>query len=64
MTGGYLVYVRGLHGPELQKWPELTVLPNGSVRDHLKAVPVSATVYALPLRDLEKFYPAPEIKAE
>ena len=62
MTAGYLVYVRGLRGPELQKWPELVVLPNGKVAAHIEARAVSAAVYALPLADLAAFYPPPEVK--
>ena len=66
MIGGYLVWVRGLRGPEAQKWG---LNPSDRVHDYWKdkvlAVhPLGPEVYALELDELAARYPAPAQQAD
>lgn len=56
---GYVVWVRGLSGPEIQKWTDMMIGANGRPRDHLSAHAVPPDIYALPFSVLEKLYPPP-----
>jgi hypothetical protein len=57
---GFIVWVRGLQGPEIQKWTGMMIGANGKPRDHLAAYAVSPEEYALPFEVLERLYPAPK----
>src|SRR5262245_10391212 len=58
-TGGFLVYVAGLRGPEPQKWPEILRDAANKARPHIVAHELTAEQYALPLNRLVELRPPP-----
>jgi hypothetical protein len=60
MTGRF-VWLRGLRGPEPQRWTDPTVGPDFEDRI-LAAVPISGEDLSVPLDDLIRRFPAPAIE--
>lgn len=56
----YLIYTRGLRGPSAAKVPELPTDGSGRALAVLAKHALTAEQYALPIRVLEQFYPAPK----
>lgn len=64
MIGGYVVWVPGLRGPAIQKWPEICMRACGKPAEHLVAHPATSEIYALPLDSLATLYPPPAINED
>jgi hypothetical protein len=61
--GGFVVWLRGLRGPEIQKWTPMMFAARGRPGEFLAAHAVSAEIYALPFSDLERLFPPPVTEA-
>lgn len=59
---GYLVWLRGLKGPEPQKWPFDG--PIGEAKEPIARHPLTIDLYSLTIPVLVQAFPAPEIKEE
>jgi hypothetical protein len=63
MTPGYFVYIPGPRGPSAQRWcPDICTDVAGNQRPTLAKHPLTDEEMHLPLNELEKRYPPPEVK--
>ncbi len=62
-VAGYVVWVRGPRGPELQKWREPPPDLSGYWDKRVigSPIPVGRDIYAKPINELLRLFPAPQI---
>lgn len=56
-----LVYVKGLRGPEPEKWPEILRDMNGKAKPYLALHPLTVEQELLSLDELVKKFPPPKV---